>query len=381
MSRPPLTNCRSRGHECPQWPQARRTRQNRQQTRQQLEQESARRIAVATLLCLWATALIFGVGVQAQVEPASVFLDGEAFDSRVEIEIVEFGDARAHRDALLGALEQINRSEALSDPDGTVTGGLGDLNRAAGKGPIAIDPRLPFVLERALGFCQWSGGAHGPLGGNLYRAWGLRQPAASRPRPEALRDYAELTRCDALVIDPESLQATLAEGARLDLWGFAQGWAVDRAVDALRERGATNGFVRLGTLSRAFGPGLEGKGWPAHANPTDREEIEERVLLRDQALAMASRLAGKIEIAGDSYSPYIHQTLGQPTGDKLAILTVSDLAIDAQGLAVSLFLVSEREGRFRLGGLQPPPAVLWMMGSGEGYPLIGQLRWSALAKW
>jgi hypothetical protein len=62
----------------------------------------------------------------------------------------------------------------------------------------------------------------------------------------------------------------------------------------------------------------------------------------------------------------------------LLTAAVSELAIDAQGLAVTLLIAGPREGQLRLGSLRPRPSVLWLLGSGTGMPLQVGYRWSEI---
>jgi thiamine biosynthesis lipoprotein len=245
---------------------------------------------------------------------------------------------------------------------------------------VRLDPRLLSALERALGFCRWSQGAHGPLGGNLYGLWGVRDPVYARPPRDVLQAEVEKADCGRLAVDRDTGTAQLAAGSRVDLWGFRRGLAVDRAVEVLREAGAPEGWVEIGTVTRAFGPGPDGRGWPARANPTGREETEQRILLHDRALAMVSD-RDPIEIAGDAYPRYIDQRNGLPSRQAMAVFTVTELAIDAEGLAVTLFVVNQRLGEYRVGLLEPRPSVLWMLGSGEGIPLTVSRHWAKLENW
>ncbi|HMJ05833.1 MAG TPA: FAD:protein FMN transferase [Chthoniobacterales bacterium] len=72
---------------------------------------------------------------------------------------------------------------------------------------------------------------------------------------------------------------------RRDLGGIAKGFAVDRAVDALRDAGATGGIVNAGGDLRAFGdePQLI-----VIRHPVRPGEEAGRILLRDCALATSS---------------------------------------------------------------------------------------------
>src|SRR4030095_593788 len=110
-----------------------------------------------------------------------------------------------------------------------------------------------------LDFCLWSEGTHGPLGRDLYSLWGLRTPVAKPPSPESVELATSAASCSRLTLNLKQSTATLAEGSGLDLWGFAEGFAVDRAVEILRHGGVTNGLVRIGPVQRAFGSGPGGK--------------------------------------------------------------------------------------------------------------------------
>ena len=60
----------------------------------------------------------------------------------------------------------------------------------------------------------------------------------------------------------------------------------------------------------------------------------------------------------------------------LAAVAVTELAVDAQGLAATMLILGPREGQLRMGTLRPRPSLLWFLGSGEGRPLLVDYRWS-----
>jgi FAD:protein FMN transferase len=297
-----------------------------------------------------------------------------------------FGDAltvetrglspEAARGALQAALDEAAALERLVDPERPESG-VGALNAAAGRGPQPVDPRLLTLLGRALDFCSWSERAHGPLGRSLYRLWDLR----SVPAPERLQQAAALTGCDRLTLDAGKRTAALAAGSGLDLRGFVEGYAVDRAVEVLRQHGARDGYVRLGGIHRGFGAGPAGKGWPVQLPALSGDErIPGRVYLRDRSLAVVVPADRPLRIGDETFSPYLNQRTGQPTQGVMATLAFTDLALDARGLAVALLITGPREGELRLGSLRPSPAVLWLMGTGTGPPLVVEYRWSEVPK-
>jgi len=302
-----------------------------------------------------------------------------AFGVTVEVEARDLSEAAA-RSVLQKAMAEIAEVERLTDPIGA-DGGLTALNAAAGQGPRPLDPRLLSVLTRSRDFCLWSEGAHGPLGRDLYSLWGLRSPVVDPPAPDRLAQAVDRASCDRLSLDPKAGTATLAAGSSLELWGFAEGFAVDQAAELLRREGVVNGFVRIGGSYRGFGAGPAGKGWPVILDPLPgMEETATQVFLRDRSLAIAMRTARPLQVEGQTLAPYINQRTGRPADGVLAVATVTELGIDAHALAAALLITGPREGQLRLGSLNPRPSVLWFMGTGSGPPLRVEYHWSLVPK-
>ncbi len=326
---------------------------------------------VSGLLALLLAVPLSAAPAAPAAEPSPQRQAGKAFGRPAEIEVRDL-PSEAAREAIGRAFAQIAETERLADgarPDG----GLALLNAAAGQGPQKPDSRLLAMLGRASDFCLWSEGASGPLARDLYALWGLRSPVAAPPTPEQVEKAVALAACPRLTLNPEKGMAELAAGSGLDLWGFAEGLAVDAAVEALRQNGAANGFVHIGAVQRGFGGGPAGKGWPAELPQLPgQEEPAEHLYLRDRALAVAS--AADHPLGGPS--PYLSQRTGRPPESILAAAVMTEAAADAQGLATSLFILGPREGQVRMGTLRPRPSVLWFLGTGAGPPVQVGYRWS-----
>jgi thiamine biosynthesis lipoprotein len=291
----------------------------------------------------------------------------QAFGQPVEIQIHGLSE-EATREAVQKALAGVSEMERL------IEGGTAALSAAAGKGPQPADPRLLDLLARAWSFCQWSEGAHGPFGRDLYTLWGLRSRVEDPPDADAVLQAVKAAACDRLTLDPQKKTATLAAGSGVDLVGFAEGATVDRAVEILRERKVNDAFVRVGPVQRGFGPGPEGKGWPVPLPQIPGlEEHTDQVYLRDQSLAVAARSDHPLQGGASSY---LNQRTGLPAQGVLAAVAVTDLAVDAQGLAATMLILGPREGELRMGTLRPRPSLLWFLGTGEGAPLLVNYRWT-----
>lgn len=321
-----------------------------------------------SLLFLLAPALI--------AEP--IRLSIAAFGSSAEIEIRDLPQATAEA-AARAALEEIYTLDRLLDPKASTPGGLGQLNGMAGLGPLPIDHRVADLLQRTLQFCAWSGGAFGPLAGELNKLWRDRGGESKVPEAGDLRSAVIRADCPRLsLIEVDGAHsATLGDGSRVELGSMARGFAIDEAFEILKEHGADNAWVEIGNVWRGRGAGPEGEGWLAILPPAPGSTSSaplDQLWLDDQALAV---IPEDFETDG---RPIIDQRTGVPARGVIAIVTVSELAVDAAGLAEGLFVIGLHEGQMRIGALKPPPSIYWLLGDGIGQPLESAYRWSEVRR-
>ena len=307
-----------------------------------------------------------------EAEPACALrLAGRALDLPAEIEVRDLPDEAA-KTAIEAAFAELGRAPLV----------LRALEEAAATGrPVALDAVTKPLVERALGFCFWSEGVVGPLGGELFRLLGLRAPVTALPTPEALDAATSSARCEHASYDAAAATLTVASGTRLDFFPFETGWAVDRAVEILRARGAVNLDVVVGNVRRSQGGGLHGAGWrvdPAPAPGADSPVTP--FYLRDRAFALVSPGDRPLKIAGDSIVPYVDQRSGRTAGGVAQLYVVAELGADAEALAYAMFALGPGNGTLRLGGLTPRPSILWLLGNGEGPPVTTDYNWSAVPR-
>jgi len=339
-----------------------------------------------TRLFGWRALLLLLICVSASAQPAPsphpVRLSADAFEGDARVEVRDLPEEAAEA-AARAALEEVLRIERLLDPRAAEPepGGVAALNAKAGQGPQPVSRPLLAFLGRTLDFCSWSQRANGPLGGRLFDAWGLHRPVEARPAAQALLDASASAGCAHLRLDREAGTATLDAGSRLDLWPFATGWAVDRALEIVREHGAGNAYAEVNEVRRGLGPGPDGRGWRVWLPvfPGYRQSLGS-VWLKDKALAIAHYEDRLLEIAGDPVVPYWSQRTGRPAEGLVAVIAVSELGVDARSLASTMFITGHLKGQFLLGQLRPAPSVRWLLGTGEGRPLLADFNWMELRR-
>lgn len=308
-------------------------------------------------------------GPAPEPEPAPLRLSSRLLDETVVLELME-PPAGGGEDLLrktFGHLQDL--AEEIESARERLDSDPGE-ERA-----VTLEPELVPLVERALEFCRWSQAAVGPLGGGLALHW---QGVAGNPEaPPVPRTLVEAAACQRLEVNGDAGTVRIAGGSRLRVAAFSTGFLVDRGAARLQELGAVNGRVRMGRVHRAFGPGppgAEGKGWPVllpvfegYDRPLDEIHLE------DRSLAVIWRADWP-----EGRPLHVDQRSGLPPEGVWATVAVTELALDAQGVATAALVLGAREGRFRIANLRPEPSVLWILGRGKGRPLLAELNWSDL---
>ncbi|NUS38226.1 MAG: FAD:protein FMN transferase [Lysobacter sp.] len=171
------------------------------------------------------------------------------------------------------AIADVQRAMSFHDPDSE----LSRLNRHAADEAQVVGVRTWRVLRAALALARASAGRFDPTVGGRLVAWRqLPAPAPADIDPAADWRDVELGR---------GRRVRYRRPLWLDLGGIAKGYAVDRAVAALRAAGACTGVVNAGGDLRAFGDALD----VVHVRePSDPARARPLLHLREGAVATSA---------------------------------------------------------------------------------------------
>ena len=220
------------------------------------------------------------------------------------------------------------------------TSAVGRLN---GAGSVREAPGLRFVVERCLYWSRRTGGAYDPTVGPLTELWNF--PEAAAPPESALVDSARaLVDFRRLKAGPSGIALT-GPGMRVDLGGSAKGYAVDRAVEALRGAGVEAGLLEAGGDIRYWGVKPDGRDWRLgllHPRERERYLVAEEVGL--PALATSGDYERAFEFEGKRYHHLLDPATGYPAGRAISASVWTETALDADILATAAFVMGPDEG-------------------------------------
>ena len=177
--------------------------------------------------------------------PAAVERARPLLGTTVAVRAGGLAGAQAHAviDAAFAEVARVHELMSFQAP----ASDLSRLNRAAAGGPVRVDPLTFEALEKALRLAELSAGAFDPALGAALVAAGVLPEVAGAPAADPDASWRDVR------LDASACAVSFARPLRLDLCGIAKGFAVDRAVQALRRGGAAHGAVNAGGDLRVFG--------------------------------------------------------------------------------------------------------------------------------
>jgi thiamine biosynthesis lipoprotein len=210
--------------------------------------------------------------------------------------------------AAFAAVSQVHRLMSAHESDSDVS----RINRFAHIRPVEVHEWTVRVLERAL---FWSKGSEGAF--DVVRAGKAAFKQGLLPRHS---DQAQPEASHWTWLEVQGASVRLRKPGCIDLGGIAKGFAVDRAVDALREAGCERGLVNAGGDLRGFGS----EPWLATiVHPLSRRPVV-AIDLANEALATSAGLPGADGLTFDH--------LGGPNRRWISASVVARTARDADAL-------------------------------------------------
>lgn len=219
-----------------------------------------------------------------------------------------------------------------------------------------VSSATALVTAEALKYHEQTSGALDVTVGPLVRLWGFGPQSqgdvlagGKKPDPDQINNALSLVGCQHLRVrsEPPALQK-MVEGVEIDLSSLAKGYAVDRVIELLRQRGAGGAMAEIGGEIRTLGTREDGTDWRIGIeNPSpEQRDIFRVVHLRDAALATSGDYRNFHSFEGIQYCHIIDPRTGHPLPARRASVTVcAATCMEADALATALFLIGAEQGR------------------------------------
>ena len=211
-------------------------------------------------------------------------------------------------------------------------------------------------LQLSARYWKETNGAFDVTLGALVDCWIGKNRSILNPTPGEVMQARDRSGMNLLELDESTLSVRVHNIVpRIDLGAIGKGYAVDRAVDLLKEWGVTSALMHGGASSAcAFGDHPKCIGWPVTlSNPQDPSEVLENVSLKEKALGGSGIRKGQHIIDPRS---------GHPVRTRRAAWVSSESATKSDAVSTACMVMATEEIRKYVSG-QPE---VWVMIIEEG---------------
>lgn len=233
------------------------------------------------------------------------------------------------------------------------------VNRQAALGPVAISPELAGVIDKALYYSRLTEGAFDISFASVGQFYDYRTGVA--PGEEQRQDALPAIDYRLLQLDRDALRLGFGHPAmRIDLGGIAKGYAVDRAIDLLWQRGIRHASVSAGGDTRLLGD-RRGRPWMVGIrNPRQDDDVALVLPLEDVAFSTS----GDYERffidpdTGARIHHIINPRTGLSAGGVVSVSVIGPRGFDTDPLSTTVFVLGVDQGLALIDSLPDFDAVL-----------------------
>jgi thiamine biosynthesis lipoprotein len=248
------------------------------------------------------------------------------------------GDAAI--DAVMAEMHRIDRAMSPYKPDSE----LSRLNRDGHKGPVAVSEELFALIARSIEFSRLSRGAFDITYAAVGHLYDFRRRV--RPTPDRVTAARTSIGYEGLELDGRAGTIRFARpGMRIDLGGFAKGYAVDNGAEILARRGVAHALVSAGGDSRLLGD-RRGRPWSVAIRDPRRDAGDAIAVLPLQDVAIST--SGDYERCFDEGGVRHHHLFDPRSGEcARAVRSVTVIAGDgltSEALSKTVFVLGACEG-------------------------------------
>ncbi len=271
-----------------------------------------------------------------------ILLASQAMGTRFEIAMVEDRDPirlRAAAEEALAEIDQIEDRLSLHRE----TSEIARVNALASQRPVRLSVEVFELLSLCLRLSRRMEGAFDPTVGPLMRCWGFVRGGGHPPAEDALAAARDCVGAEWVELDEGTREVFFRKpGMMLDLGAVGKGYALDVAVERLRDAGVAHALIHGGTSS-VYGLGVQEDGRPwtvAVENPESEAASTSRLLstfpLEEKALSVSAVWGKSFQSGTRRMGHVMDPRTGQPVSHtQLAAVSLAS-ATECDALSTAL---------------------------------------------
>jgi thiamine biosynthesis lipoprotein len=267
--------------------------------------------------------------------------DADVMGTRISVELFHSDPALAQQ-GIDTVLREMRRIDAGMSPY-LESSELARLNATAHQRPFRAGEELYALIRRSLEFSDLTAGAFDITFASVGFLYDYRK--SKRPDAGQQKEATALINYRNLILNTDQKTIRFDKpGVRIDLGGIAKGYAVDRCIGLLQQRGIRQALITAGGDSRMIGDRW-GRPWTIGVrNPRNEDELVAVIPLMDVAVSTSGDYERFFEEDGVRYHHIINPASGKSASEMQSVTIIGPDATTTDALSTTVFVMGLEAG-------------------------------------
>jgi len=254
----------------------------------------------------------------------------------VEITVIP-GNEKAIREAF-EALKKVDLLMSTYKEDSEIS----ILNR---EGKAQVSEETLEVIEDAIKFSNLTDGAFDITCRPLINLWKKAKKEEKLPAEMEIEEAISLVGYQRIILEGNQIRLE-KKGMQIDLGGIAKGYAVDKAIEALKKNGIKRALVNAGGDLYALGIDPQGEKWQIGVqDPREEDKIIDIIKVKDKAVATSGDYRRYFTLEGKRFSHIVNPKTGLTVQDvPMSVTIIGPDATTTDALSTGVFVLGPEEG-------------------------------------
>ncbi len=255
--------------------------------------------------------------------------------------LVEITVIPANEKAIREAFEALKKVDALMSTykeDSEIS----ILNR---EGKAQVSEETLEVIEDAIKFSNLTDGAFDITCRPLINLWKKAKKEEKVPTEMEIEEAISLVGYQRIILEGNQIRLE-KKGMQIDLGGIAKGYAVDKAIEALKKNSIKRALVNAGGDLYALGTDRQGEKWQIGVqDPREEDKIIDIIKVKDRAVATSGDYRRYFTLEGKRFSHIVNPKTGLTVQDvPMSVTIIGPDATTTDALSTGVFVLGPEEG-------------------------------------
>ncbi len=231
----------------------------------------------------------------------------------------ENGNINGLFDAAFGEIEKVHKYFSLYDPESEIS----KINSNAYPKPYYAGDEVYSLIKRSLEISEKTAGAFDITWASAGKLWDFSGEEFIPPDDKIIKDLLPLISYKNVILDDKKKSIkVIVGGTKIGLGGVAKGYAVQKAISTLRNRGVGGAIVACAGDIQVIGDNY-GRPWKAGIQDPRGKSVMATFIMKDNESVSTSGDYERFRIVnGKRYHHIINPATGYPADSGLISVTV-----------------------------------------------------------